>query len=56
MIAVSRSKWRWLRGARKLATCQPLSLLWGRLDEVMANQADLVEVVAELRAVMCVKG
>ena len=26
------------------------------IDEVMANQADLVEVVAELKQVMCVKG
>lgn len=26
------------------------------IDEVMANQADLVEVVARLRQVMCVKG
>jgi tRNA-splicing ligase RtcB len=26
------------------------------IDEVMANQADLVEVVAELRQVLCVKG
>lgn len=26
------------------------------LDEVMANQADLVEVVHTLKAVMCLKG
>ena len=26
------------------------------IEAVMANQADLVEVVAELRAVLCVKG
>jgi tRNA-splicing ligase RtcB len=26
------------------------------LDDVMANQADLVEVVHTLKAVMCVKG
>jgi len=26
------------------------------IDEVMANQADLVEVVHTLKAVMCVKG
>lgn len=26
------------------------------IDEVMRNQADLVEVVAELRQVLCVKG
>jgi tRNA-splicing ligase RtcB len=26
------------------------------IDQVMANQADLVEVVAELKQVMCVKG
>ena len=26
------------------------------IEQVMANQADLVEVVAELRQVMCVKG
>lgn len=26
------------------------------LDAVMANQADLVEIVAELKAVLCVKG
>jgi tRNA-splicing ligase RtcB len=27
-----------------------------RLDQVMANQADLVEVVHTLKAVLCVKG
>jgi tRNA-splicing ligase RtcB len=26
------------------------------IDKVMANQADLVEVVAELKQVLCVKG
>ena len=26
------------------------------IDEVMANQADLVEIVHELKAVLCVKG
>lgn len=26
------------------------------IDEVMANQSDLVEVVAELKQVLCVKG
>ena len=26
------------------------------IDEVMANQADLVEIVHELKAVICVKG
>ncbi len=26
------------------------------IDEVMANQADLVEIIAELKQVLCVKG
>ena len=26
------------------------------IDEVMANQSDLVEVVAELKQVLCMKG
>jgi tRNA-splicing ligase RtcB len=26
------------------------------IDEVMANQSDLVEIVHQLRAVLCVKG
>lgn len=26
------------------------------IDEVMANQSDLVEIVAELRQIVCVKG
>ena len=26
------------------------------IDTVMANQSDLVEIVAELKAIMCIKG
>ncbi len=26
------------------------------IDKVMANQADLVEIVAEIKQIMCVKG
>ena len=38
------------------AVVDEIPLAYKNLDQVMANQADLVEVVHQLRAVLCVKG